>query len=133
MRQVVSILVGLIAGLAVFFLGHMITMSLYPLPDAFGSEIDTKDIVDGLSIKAYIVKAFTHILMCFTSGLTAALVAIKGKRQAGLIAGFIAFIVVTYRDFRYEYPYQYVLTDLGLCLIIGFSGVLLASRKEDRI
>jgi hypothetical protein len=134
MWQVVSIIVGLIAGLAVLFLGHMVTLSIYPFPQDFDSRSPelAKQFIDSLPLKVYIYRVITHVMMCFTSGLTAALVANHGKRQIGLITGFLVLITVIYRDFRYEYPHMYVTTDICLSIIIGFSGILLASRKDDK-
>lgn len=131
MWQLVSIGSGLIGGLAVLFLGFIIQTNLWAIPDNFNQDdaILMETFLKQLPDVAYVSKVITHALMCFASGLIAALIAKEGKAQTGIIAILLTFTLVLYRDFRFVYPTAYVMTSLFMSGILGFFGVLIGSRR----
>ena len=131
MWNIVSIISGLIAGLAVLFLGFIFQTNLWPIPDEMDIEnaFLIEKFLKGLPDIAFISKIITHSLMCFAGGLIAALVANQNKAQAGIITMLLLFTLVLYRDFRFVYPTLYVVSSLFTSGIAGFLGVLLASKR----
>jgi hypothetical protein len=131
MWQLVSVGSGLIGGLAVLFLGFIIQTNIWPVPDVFNQEngFSMTTFLNDLPLSAYVTKVITHALMCFATGLIAALIGNHGKAQTGIIALLLMFTLVLYRDFRFVYPTAYVMTSLFASGILGFFGVLIGSRK----
>ena len=130
-RALIGISAGLIAGLSSIFLGLMILMGLFPVPESVeeGSFEAMNAFISQLPDSAYIIKASTHIIASFASGLVAAIVSKPFKFQAGIIAALLIFMLVVFRDFRYLYPSAYVVSDLALCAIAGFIGVLVGGNR----
>lgn len=130
-RAIIGVCAGLIAAMSALFLGLMLLMGLNPIPDSVETgNLDAMNAFIGtLRDGAYIIKAFTHIIVCFSSGLVASLVSKPYKFQAGIITALLAFMLVVFRDFRYVYPSAYVVTDLALSAIAGFIGVMIGGNR----
>lgn len=130
MWSVVSILSGLIAGMAVVFLGLMVGMGLHPLPESVTtSNTDAMNaFLATLPNSAFWIKGATHTIACFVGGLVGGLVANKGKVQVASTTVLLLFTLVIFRDFRFNYPSIYVVVDLCSSMVFGFVGVLLGSR-----
>lgn len=132
-RGFTSVLAGIIAGLSFIFFGLMITSSLYPYP----VDLDYKNMASmsqflkGLPDKAYVVKVIIHGLAAFAAGLVGSLVAVKSKRQTGIFAALAIYILILYRDFRFEYPTVYVMVDLCISAILAFFGVIIGGRRDN--
>lgn len=117
--------------MSALFLGLMLLMGLYPIPESVenGNHDAMNLFIASLADGAFIIKAATHIVACFASGLVASIVSKPYKYQAGVIAAVLVFMLVVFRDFRYLYPSAYVVCDLALSAIAGFIGVLLGSNR----
>lgn len=130
-RAIIGICSGLISAMSALFLGLMLLMGLYPIPESVeNGNLEAMNLfIAGLSDGAFIIKASTHIIACFASGLVASIVSKPYKYQAGVVAAVMVFMLVVFRDFRYLYPSAYVVFDLALSAIAGFAGVLLGSNR----
>ena len=131
MWQIVAVVSGLIAGLAVLFLGFLVNINLWPMPVNIDPDhvINMENFIKGLPDRFFIAKVVVHALMCFAGGLVASLVANVNKAQAGAITILLLFSIVLYRDFEYVYPTLYVVASLFASGITGFFGVLIGSRR----
>ena len=130
LRILLAILSGLIAALAVFFLGYMIFNGMYPTPIGELSKADMSIYLKQLPLQAYIIKVCMHCLSCLAGGLVAALVTPKSKYQSGIITLILVLIVVVYRDTMHEYPSYYVVTDFLVCCILGFAGIMMGGNRK---
>lgn len=121
---------GLIAALAVFFLGYMIFNGMYPSPTVELARKDMNIYLNQLPLQAYIIKVCMHCLSCLAGGLVAALVTPKAKYQSGIITLILVLIVVVYRDTMYEYPSIYVVSDFLVSCILGFAGIMMGGNRK---
>lgn len=131
-RSFTSAVAGIIAGLCAIFMGLMLSTSMFPYP----SDLDTGNMHEmstffkSLPDQAFYIKAIIHIIAAFSAGMVASLVSEKHKIQTGVFAAFSIFILILYRDFRFEYPTVYVVVDLSISAIAAFIGVLIGARGD---
>lgn len=129
-RILLAIFSGLIAAFAVFFLGFMIFNGMYPTPMGEISKAEMNIYLSKLPLQAYIIKVCMHCLSCLAGGLVASLVTPKFKYQSGIITLVLVLCVFVYRDTMYEYPSIYVVTDLSVCCILGFAGIMMGGNRK---
>jgi hypothetical protein len=129
--QLVAVISGIIAGLAALFLGFLININLWSMPENLDGKntASVEYFIKGLPDIFFITKIIVHALMCFLGGLIASLVANTNKAQAGAITILLLFSIVLYRDFEYVYPTLYVVCSLFAAGILGFFGVVIGTRR----
>ena len=103
MKNLLAIITGIIAGLAVWFLGYLIFTSMYPLPNDLNLE-DRKELaeyVTNLPPKAYITQIIAHCATLFMVGLVSSIIGKSWRIQSGIIAVLPFLVYFIYENFDF--------------------------------
>ncbi len=131
MKSILAVLVGVIGGLTIWFLGLMVFSSMFPYP--IGIDLEDRKAVqvflDSLTTEAHIINIITHALSVFAAGLLGSIINQKWRIQAGLIAVLPFMITYIYSDFNFKYPTYYVVTDVSLIIVMAFIGIFYGASR----
>jgi len=115
-------------------MAQMIKEGLYPTPADL--DYSSKSAVDQwfatLPDKAFWIIAVSHCLAAFAAGLISALVSEGHRIIYGITSFFVIFISVVVYLFTYSLPTWFVVTDTISTALLGFSGVVLGSKRMIR-
>ncbi len=134
MRQLLSIIAGLVTAVLIIIMAQMIKEGLYPTP--LDLNYSNKSAVDQwfatLPSKAFWIIAISHCLAAFAAGLISALVSEGNRIIFGMISFSVIFVSVLIYLFTYNLPTWFVVTDTVATALLGFSGVVLGSKRMIR-
>ena len=130
-RKILAIVAGFLTGMLVVLLTRTVSLAKYPFPedlDWLNGE-HRNQYIAALPDAAFIIVIASHMLGAFLAGLIASLITRKDKFVVGVLAALILFVLVLVANFTHEYPKLYMMLDVLLTAVAGFSGAAFGAKR----
>lgn len=130
-RKILAVVAGLLTGLMTILLVRTMSLAKYPFPENLDwtDTLDRNTYIASLPDAAFLIVIGSHILGAFLTGLIASLITRKDRFTIGIIAGLLLFAFVLVANFTHEYPKLYMMSDVLLTAISGFSGAAFGMKR----
>ena len=136
LKNVLSVIAGLVTGMITISLIHMVSGMIYPMPQGINpSNIEAfNEWLKTMPTGAFILVLFAHSFGAFDGGLVASLIAQKEKKMhCGLIVGAIILVAGIANIMMIWHPLWFKIIDLILYVPAAYIGTKIGMMlKKDK-
>ena len=133
MRNVIAVVVGMIAGMAANMLFVIMNMAIYPMPEGvdFNNTEGLTEYINNLPFLAFLIVLVAHISQAFVGGWIAARISADRLMTVALVVGVLSLVggIVNMNDIPLP---SWMLIEMPLYLVAAWAAAKLEQKRRGR-